>query len=77
MTDYILKVREDAKEDAGKFVGLDHASGGYPYLTDRIASIHIWHNYDEACRYRNMFDKEWIIYELLGLNIKIAKVHNG
>lgn len=55
----------------GKYIGMDQASGGYPYVTEKPLSIVLFYTIEDACKYRDMFLKEkWVIKKFLGLNLK-------
>lgn len=41
-----------------KFVALDAASGGYPYLTKNFSQIKIWETVEEVRRYNEMFKSD-------------------
>ena len=45
---YVLKV------PGGEYVGLDHASGGYPYIPHGITGIHVWSTKEDAESYKNI-----------------------
>ena len=60
---YIFK-----KED--KFIGMDDASGGYPYETDRFLSVKEWPSAGKAKSYQEHFKNEgWALYKVNGLDI--------
>lgn len=42
-------------EDAGKWVAIDDASGGYPCVAYTHNQIEIWESLEEAKRYQKMF----------------------
>lgn len=44
------------KDGSGSYIGLDQASGGYPYIPkgDALRAIHIWSKREDAERYREI-----------------------
>ena len=55
-----------------KYVGMDNASGGYPYITDHFMSVKVWRTEQEARDYYKLFDKEdWQLRELRGLSFSL------
>lgn|SRR5689334_4220237 len=53
------------EHESGKFVALDYASGGYPYLVDDWPSAKIWRDEQEVRRYATMFQKEpWKLFRV-------------
>ena len=51
--------------ESSKYIGMDNASGGYPYETDNILSVHLWKNLHEALKYHSIFkDKRWTLCRL-------------
>lgn len=38
----------------GKYIGLDSASGGYPYIPNDIVNIHVWRTQEEAEKYKQI-----------------------
>jgi len=60
--------------EADKYVALDNASGGYPYITENPMSVHVWKQKEEAIKCVKMFHKEseWKLRELYGLNFSLA-----
>lgn len=50
--------------DGNLIVGLDAASGGYPYLTDRFSNIKIWETVEEAREYNRMFKNEFTVRQI-------------
>lgn len=58
----------------GKYVGLDQASGGYTYETDRFQNVQIWETPEEAEDYRKSFrDKDWTLKKFKGLLLETVK----
>jgi len=56
-----------------KYIGMDDASGGYPYETDRAFSAKEWSSVKEAQQYQSMFkDEGWTLHEVVGLNLRDA-----
>jgi hypothetical protein len=45
-------------------VALDAASGGYPYLTDRLDAIKIWDTVEEARAYNKMFKDVFTVRQI-------------
>lgn len=58
----------------GDFVGLDKASGGYPYVTSRPFSAHLWPTKEEAENYlsKSELKKGWILKRFDGLKLADA-----
>lgn len=54
---FVLKNRD------GKYIELDHGSGGYPSAVDTFAQAKIWNNREAVLVYAKMFP-ELQIYEL-------------
>lgn len=50
----------------GKYIGIDRASGGYPYDTDHLGSAKIWYNKKDAKEYADVFpNKDIVLHEIL------------
>ena len=60
-------------KNGNKFIGMDNASGGYPYETDRAFSAHEWSTIKDARDYQKMFSDEWILYEFKSLNLVMVE----
>ena len=52
-----------------KYVGMDNASGGYPYISDHPLDAHPWTNIEDAKKYRKMFKETWVLNKLEGLKL--------
>lgn len=39
----------------GRYAGIDHSSGGYPYPTDSLNRAELWSDKKEIIRYQDMF----------------------
>lgn len=49
-----------------KYIGIDSASGGYPYETERIQDAKIWLEKEDAYDYKLKFPKEnWTLHTLM------------
>jgi len=56
-----------------KYVAMDSASGGYPYVTDNFMSTKVWSTKKEAEDYYEMFNEEkWELRKLNGLDFSLA-----
>ena len=54
-----------------KYIGMDNASGGYPYETDYMFNVKPWNDPDQAIEYEQHFlDKGWKLYKIKGFNIE-------
>lgn len=59
MKEYVIKT------ETGLYVGIDNASGGYPFETEYLGSSHIWKSKQAAEDYMSNFPKEtWELYEI-------------
>jgi len=55
------------ERNSERLIGLDSASGGYPWFPSSFTQIKIWLSYEEADRYRRTEQdghKKWAIYSL-------------
>jgi len=59
--------------DQGKFVALDKASGGYPYLTGDPFEAKLWETLESAEEYNIMFKGAYIIYGV-EIDIELSEV---
>lgn len=59
----------------GKFAGMDHNSGGYPYATELISNTYIWNDLDKVESYRKSFPC-LDLYEL-NIELKLLKGANN
>ncbi len=56
-----------------KYVAMDSASGGYPYITDNFMSTKVWSTKKDAEDYQKMFkDEKWQLRKLNGLDFSLA-----
>lgn len=55
----------------GDFIGLDNASGGYPYVTSIPMKAHIWKDKREAENYFSGSESKngWVLKKFNGLNL--------
>lgn len=44
-----------AIKEGDKFIGLDQASGGYPYIPRDFRGIYIWNTEEDALQYKGVF----------------------
>ena len=52
----------------GLYVGMDSASGGYPYFTDNLFNSHPWYSIKDAMDYWKHFQNEqWRLKKVIGL----------
>jgi hypothetical protein len=48
------------------YIGIDRASGGYPYDTDHLGSAKIWYNKKDAKEYADIFpDEKLTLHEVV------------
>lgn len=60
MNHFIIK-----NQDSGKYIALDTASGGYPYLVDDWSRAEVWKDEQQARLFVKMFsEKKWHLYEV-------------
>jgi len=60
------------------YIGLDQGSGGYPYETEHRNQVQTWSSEREALAYQRTCStegKNWVLYEIMGLNKKKVKIH--
>lgn len=43
------------RDASRQYIGLDHGSGGYPYVADGIRDIFVWQTREDAEKYRQVF----------------------
>lgn len=55
---YVIKNNE-----TGKWIGVDKASGGYPYDTD-IQRAEIFYTKERALKYKNTMKANWSLFRL-------------
>lgn len=54
----------------GKYIGMDQASGGYPYETDDLFSAKPWSSREAAMNYEKHFkEKSWHLFLVKGLDL--------
>lgn len=57
---------KDAEDDT--YVGLDEASGGYPYLATTLKNVHFFKSIEEAEEYANHWPGRFTIHKLTSVN---------
>lgn len=58
-------------KSGNEYVGMDYGTGGYPFNTDNCMQVKVWHGYEKAIAYGDMFkDEKWTMHELHGLITK-------
>ncbi len=56
-----------------KYIGMDDASGGYPYETDHFTQLKVWTKIGQAIEYKGHFpEKDWQLREVTGLVMSAA-----
>lgn len=51
------------KSGNGNYIGIDRASGGYPFETENINSAYLWTRKEDAYNYKLKFPKEdWTLH---------------
>ncbi len=54
------------KNDKGYYIGIDSASGGYPFQTESIINAKIWLSKEDAHDYKRMFnDENWTLHAVI------------
>lgn len=56
----------------GKPVGLDSASGGYPYKTDVPCQVKYWDSREEAQKYMDVFASNGYHWEIKEIQFRIV-----
>lgn len=60
-----MKQQYVIKSEDGYYVGIDTASGGYPFETENINSAYIFLDKQKALEYKNKFPKEkWHLFSV-------------
>ena len=53
------------KSTNGNYIGMDSASGGYPWESDNLFNAHTYTNIEEAINYKRHFpDESWRLYRV-------------
>lgn len=65
-----MNIQYVIKTKSNKHIGIDTASGGYPFESNTVTGARIWNNKDEAKRYRDTFispaygGENWSLHEV-------------
>lgn len=61
-------------QDTNKFVCLDRASGGYPYMADSIIPAHKFNKLDDAVSYRTSFHTQYPNWKIVIVEITTIEI---
>lgn len=61
------------KNEKDEFIGIDSASGGYPYATQSIQNAKFWNNKNAAKEYKSSFPNEiWSLHSIVIMTEEIS-----
>lgn len=61
------------KRDGSAYIGLDNASGGYPYESRDWQDMFTWPCVEKALDYKETFkDKDWVLVGVTGLALNFS-----